>query len=132
MKKISPSAISVRLHKESEVEALIVRIKQETRNEILSEIKKDKGTSKKDYVSHNVQILILHYLGIGNELDTNVEKAKLYASLINRDEEVTRQKLSSIETFKTEKNLKFLLEYFEAIGFEDQISTIKKESEKKN
>jgi len=129
MKKISPSAKILRLHKEREEEALIDRIKQEARNEILSEIKKEKGPSKKENVSHDVQILILHYLGIGNELDTNVKKAKLYASLINRDEEVTRQKLSSIETFKTENNLKFLLEYFEAIGFEDQISTIKKESE---
>ena len=130
MKKKLPSPKMVQLHKEREEEALIARIKQEARNEILSEIKKEKEKSRKDNVSHNVQILILHYLGIGKEFK-ETKKAKIYASIINRNEDVTRQKFSSIEKFKTEKNLEFLLKYFGAIDFEEQISTVKKELVKK-
>ncbi len=99
------------------------------RAEILSEIKKEKEKSKKEKVTHDQQILILHYLGIGKEFD-NTKKAKLYAPIMNRPEEGTRQKFSSIETFKTEKNLHFLLNYFEELGFRDLISTIKEELDK--
>lgn len=104
--------------------------KEALKTEILSEIKEGKSKSKKSNISHDVQILILHYLGIGKEL-TNVHRAKLFAPIMNRNEDVTRQKLSSIETFKTEKNLYFLLKYFESVGFEAQLGTIKKELEKK-
>ncbi len=130
MSKISSSPKMVQLHKEREEATLIARIKLESRNEILAEIKKENDKSKKENVTHDVQILILHYLGIGKEFK-ETKKAKIYASIINRNEDVTRQKFSFIEKFKTEKNLKFLLKYFEAIDFEEQISTVKKELVKK-
>jgi len=130
MSKISSSPKMVQLHKEREEATLIARIKLESRNEILAEIEKENDKSKKENVTHDVQILILHYLGIGKEFK-ETKKAKIYASIINRNEDVTRQKFSFIEKFKTEKNLKFLLKYFEAIDFEEQISTVKKELVKK-
>ena len=118
--------IGERLNKKREEDAINDKFEQV--NKILSEIQNDTTKSKKEKVSHDVQILILHYLRIGNELDTNVDKAKLYAPLMNRDQEQTRQKLSYIDRFKkNKKNLHFLLNYFEELGFRDQISTIKEE-----
>ncbi len=136
MKKKLPSPKMVQLHKEREEEALKAQNKEESRienealkAELLSEIKKEKDKSRKENVTHDVQILILHYLRIGIEFN-ETKKAKIYASIINRNEDVTRQKFSSIQKFKTEKNLNFLLKYFESIGFEDQIDQIKNDLEK--
>lgn len=130
MAKIQSNPKIAREYYEREQEAIIDKIKKETRDEVFSEIAESKKQSRQENITHDLQILILDYLGIGKEL-TNVKKSKLFAAIINRNEDVTRQKLSSLETFKNKRNLKFLLKYFESIGFEEQIGAIKKELEKK-
>lgn len=80
--------------------------------------------------SHEVQIMILDYLGFNRNLGNNKEKSKYYAPLLNRTIETTRQKFSSIEEYRTKENLKKILVYLEHLGFNAQANQVKKDLEK--
>jgi hypothetical protein len=84
-------------------------------------------TGKKVQYSHMVQMLILDYLGIGKDIEDNFEKAEIYAPLIRRDLETTRQYFSKLNTGKNAKNLSIILEYFKKIGFSRQVQLVKKD-----
>lgn len=94
--------------------------------EFLEDYKSPKKPELKRSYSHAVQILILHYLGFQKEL-INKKKAKLYAPIINRDIETTRQMLSDLKELKTSKNLNLVLSYFTELDFSEQIQLVKKD-----
>lgn len=80
---------------------------------------------KKEKYSHVVQMLILDYLGIAKGIQNNNKKADIYAPIIGRDIETTRQYFSELEYGKNIKNLSIILEYFEKAGFSDQVELVK-------
>ena len=88
--------------------------------EELKEAKKE----KKDQFPHIVQMLILDYLGVGKHIESNYKKAEIYAPLIRRDLETTRQYFSKLNSEKTLKNLSLILGYFEKGGFPDQVKQV--------
>jgi len=91
--------------------------------EELKEAKKE----KKNQFSHTVQMLILDYLEIGKHIQNNNIKADIYAPLIGRDWETTRQYFSKLNSEKNSKNLQIILDYFEKGGFPDQVELVKKD-----
>lgn len=80
-----------------------------------------KQINKEEKYSHVVQMLILDYLKIGKGLITNVERAKLYAPLIRRDLKTTEQYLSGLYSYKNEKNLIIIIDFFNKAGFPDLV-----------
>jgi hypothetical protein len=72
-------------------------------------------------------MLILDYLGIGQDIQNIHKKADLYAPLIRRDWETTRQYFSELEYGKNMKNLDIVLEYFEKGGFSNQVKLVKED-----
>ncbi len=80
---------------------------------------------KKEKYSHVVQMLILEYLGIAKGIENNNKKADIYAPIIGRDIETTRQYFSELEYGKNIKNLSIIFEYFEKTGFSDQVELVK-------
>jgi hypothetical protein len=88
---------------------------------------------EKDQFLHIVQMLILDYLGVGKRIENNSQKAEIYAALIRRDSETTRQyfsKLNDRELAKTAKNLNIILDFFKKAGLPDQIELVKKDIER--
>jgi len=70
--------------------------------------------------SQILQMLLLDYLGVGINLNlNNVQKAKLYSPIINRDFESTRQYFSKLESSKKKSNLIFIRDLMEEIGLSD-------------
>lgn len=94
--------------------------------EFLEDYRSPKKPELKKNYSHAVQILILDYLGFNKNL-VNTKKAKLYAPIINRDIETTRQLFSEINNHKTLNNLNLILSYFTELGFSEQIQMVKKD-----
>ena len=90
----------------------------------IEELQETKKT-KNDRYSHIVQMLILDYLGIGKNVKSIVKKAEIYAPIIRRDFETTRQYFSELEYGKNIKNLSIVLEYFEKAGLSDQVELVK-------
>lgn len=90
--------------------------------------KKDKGNVEEKY-THVEQILILDYLGIGKNINTDTKKAKLYGPIIKRDIETTRQKLSTIGYYKKKDkdSLRKIKEVFENAGLKDLASLVQKD-----
>ncbi|MCJ7448968.1 MAG: hypothetical protein MUO72_14885 [Bacteroidales bacterium] len=80
---------------------------------------------KKEQLSHVVQMLILDYLGIGKHARSNIKRAEIYAPIIGRDLETTRQYISELYYWKNIKNLSIILKYFEKAGFSDQVELVK-------
>jgi hypothetical protein len=93
----------------------------------VNELEKPKKTKKDGQFTHSVQILILEYLGFGKFLENKIDKADIYASLIRRDAETTRQLLSGIEGEKNEKNLETIYAYFTKAGYPDKAELVKNE-----
>lgn len=88
----------------------------------------DKGQE----LTHVQQMLILDYLEIGKNITNNSKKADIYAPLIRRDWETTRQYFSRLYGEKTSKNLKIILNYFEKGGFSKQVELVKKDIDRLN
>ena len=89
--------------------------------------KKDKGNVEEKY-THVEQILILDYLGIGKNINTDTQKAKLYGPIIKRDIETTRQKLSSLGYYKNDKeSLRKIKKVFENAGLKDYALLVQKD-----
>lgn len=80
---------------------------------------------KEEKYSHYVQMLILDYLGIGKKLKTNVEKAKLYAPLLRRDLKTTEQYFSELKSFKNEKNLLIIIDFFDKAELPTLVQEVK-------
>jgi|WetSurMetagenome_2_1015567.scaffolds.fasta_scaffold00174_11 hypothetical protein len=95
----------------------------------LEKLKKQKKEKKEKY-SHFVQMLIMEYLGIAKDIQNNYKRADIYAPIIGRDWETTRQYFSKLEGEKTEKNLKIVLEYFKKVGFKEQEEKVQKDLDK--
>jgi hypothetical protein len=103
-------------------------IELEKRIAAFEELSKNSGKQKKEEkFSHAVQILILDYLGIGKNINKSTLKAEIYAPLIRRDIETTRQLLSGINEYKNIKNLEIIVEYFTKAGYSDLIELIEKD-----
>jgi hypothetical protein len=92
----------------------------------IEELKEHKK-EKKDQYSHIVQMLILDYLGVGKHIENNYQKAEIYAQIIRRDLETTRQYLSKLNGEKNDKNLKTILDFFDRGGFSVQVELVKKD-----
>jgi hypothetical protein len=75
--------------------------------------------------------LILDYLGYNKDL-VNTKKAKLFAPILNRDIETTRQMLSDFKELKTNKNLELILSLFTEIGLDEQIQLVEKDIDRLN
>jgi hypothetical protein len=86
-------------------------------NDLEEQISGNQKTVKEGKYSHGIQLLILDYLSIGKQLNTNVEKAKLYAPFIRRDLKTTEQYLTRLNDFKNEKNLELIIDFFSKAGF---------------
>jgi hypothetical protein len=93
----------------------------EKENEELRKHKKEKN----DKYSHVVQMLILEYLGIAKGIQSNNKKADIYAPIIGRDWETTRQYFTRLNFQKNQKNLEILLDYFEKGGLPEQVELVK-------
>jgi hypothetical protein len=78
-------------------------------------------------LTHIQQMLILDYLDIGKHIKNDTKKADIYAPLIRRDWETTRQYFYELEYGKNMKNLDTILEYFEKGGFSNQVELVKKD-----
>jgi hypothetical protein len=94
----------------------------------IKELEANKKLRKYQF-SHLVQILILDYLEIGKEFDSS-KRADIYAPIIARDWETTRQYFSKIYEAKNKRNLEIILDYFEKIGFSRQVEMVKKDIDK--
>jgi hypothetical protein len=101
--------------------ALEKRIKE------LEELKKE----KEDQFSHIVQMLILDYLGLGIHIDNNSKKAEIYAPLIRRNVETTRQYFSKLNSEKTPQNLTIILNYFKKTGLSEKMELVQKDLDRK-
>jgi hypothetical protein len=99
----------------------------ENRVAAFEDSKKANQLKKKEKLSHAVQILILEYLDFGKNIDKNTIKAEIYALLIQRDIETTRQFLSGINESKTIKNLEIIAEYFNKAGYPDIVKVVEKD-----
>lgn len=88
--------------------------------------KEDTKETKRKETPHKMQMLILDYCGFFKDL-TATEKGRLFEPIINRDSETTRQNLSSLYQYKSEKNLCFLLHYFTDLKLNAQIEEVKKD-----
>lgn len=84
----------------------------------------------KDKFTHIQQIWILEYLGIGKDIKTNTKKAEIYAPILRRDEETTRQLFSKINSEKNAENLNEIFNYFDKNGFTEQSQSVKKDIDK--
>jgi hypothetical protein len=82
---------------------------------------------KKDKFSQIVQMLILDYLGIAKNIEDNTKRAEIFAPLIRRDVETTRQYFSKLNNERTPQNLKIVLDYFEKAGLTDKMKLVQKE-----
>jgi hypothetical protein len=88
-------------------------------NDLKKAIKNKEQTEKEEKYSHFVQMLILDYLGVGKNLKTNIDRAKIYAPLIRRDLKTTIQYFSDLHANKNEKNLTLIIDFFNKAGFPD-------------
>lgn len=84
------------------------------------------GIQKIPRFTHDQQMFILDYLQVNNNLD-NVKRGLLYARILNRDPETTRQRFSSLEKNKTVKNLSPILSLFTELGLVDQVQMVEKD-----
>jgi NADH:ubiquinone oxidoreductase subunit C len=82
---------------------------------------------RKYQFSHLVQMLILDYLELGKGIDNYGKKADIYAPIIGRDWETTRQYFSKLYDAKNQKNLEIILDYFKKGGFTKQVQLVKKD-----
>jgi hypothetical protein len=99
--------------------------------EFLEDYKSPRKPVEKKIYSHAVQLLILDYLGYNKDL-VNTKKAKLFAPILNRDIETTRQMLSDFKELKTNKNLELILSLFTEIGLDEQIQLVEKDIDRLN
>jgi len=95
--------------------------------EELEEAKK----GKKCQFSHIVQMLILDYLGLGENIKNETIKAEIYAPLIGRNIETTRQYFSKLNMERTSKNLEIILNYFKKAGLSEKAKLVQKDIDKK-
>lgn len=84
------------------------------------------GIPKIPRFTHDQQMFILDYLQVNNNLD-NVKRGLLYARILNRDPETTRQRFSSLENNKTVKNLSPILSLFTELGLINQVQMVEKD-----
>jgi hypothetical protein len=82
---------------------------------------------KKEKFSQIVQMLILDYLGIAKKIEDNTKRAEIFAPLIRRDVETTRQYFSKLNNERTSQNLKIVLDFFEKAGLTDKMKLVQKE-----
>lgn len=98
----------------------------------LDELLKKPHIAKRGELTHIQQMLILDYLGFGENMTSNYLKADLFAPLIRRDSKTTRQYFSKLNQEKNNRNLNIILEYFENAGLLDRVQLIKKDIDKIN
>lgn len=85
--------------------------------------------NRKTYYSHGHQMLILDYLGFGHNIEDITVRAALYAPIIDRDVETTRQNFSKLGNYKTEKRLKEIKNYFTELGYENEAANVQEDIE---
>jgi hypothetical protein len=93
----------------------------------LDELLKKPYLAKGQELTHIQQMLILDYLDVGKQIKNDTKKAEIYAQLIRRDAETTRQYFSELGYWKNIKNLSTILEYFKKAGFAKQIKLVEEE-----
>jgi len=84
----------------------------------------------KDKFTHVQQIRILEYLGIAEHIVISSKKAEIYAPIIRRDVETTRQLLTKINFKRTKENFNEIISFFEKNGYKEQAQKVKKERDK--
>lgn len=84
---------------------------------------------EKNQFSHVVQMIILEYLGIGENTKIDRERAEIYAPLINRDVETTRVYFYKLGQEKSIYNLKIVRDYFEKAGLTDKMNRVQEDIE---
>ena len=80
----------------------------------------------KNQFTHIQQMLILEYLEIAIHIKDNAaKKAEIYAPIMRRDIETTRQLFSQIRTEKTKKNMSVIYDFFMKNGYPNQAQKVK-------
>ncbi len=97
----------------------------------LNELLEKPITTKKEEPTHILQMMILHYLGIGKGIENNTQKAEFYSTIIRRDVNKTRQMFSNFSDGETEKNFNFLIDFFTKYGFKKEAQLVKYDLNKK-
>jgi len=97
----------------------------------IDELLKKPYLAKGQELTHIQQMLILDYLDIGKDIQNNNKKADIYASLIRRDWETTRQYFSKLNSERTPQNLNIILEYFKKAGLSEKMKLVQKELDRK-
>lgn len=98
--------------------------------EELKREKKSKETNKDEELTLAQQMLIMHYLGLLNQIDLpNTKKSVILSKLLNRGKDQIRINLSKINSkqIKNKENLEVLLTVFKEIKMTEIVEKLTKD-----